>query len=51
MCWITERGLAVLDALDEPVRAAEEQLLSMLSRDEQSTLIGLLDRIRGGQPA
>lgn len=51
MCWITDRGRAVLDALDEPVRAAEEQLLSMLSRDEQRTLIGLLDRIRGGQPA
>ena len=49
LCWITPRGLGLLEALDAPVREAEEGFLSMLSRGDQAELIRLLDRIRAGQ--
>ena len=49
LCWITPRGLGLLETLDAPVREAEEGFLSMLSRGDQAELIRLLDRIRAGQ--
>ncbi len=47
-CRITDTGLALLAELDEPVAAAEDQVLAMLTEGEQETLVILLDRIRAG---
>lgn len=50
LCRISNQGLALLEALDEPMDRADDQSLAMLDGDEQRTLIDLLDRIRHGHP-
>ncbi len=45
-CSITEAGLALLEALDEPVKAADEALLGVLDRAELERLIDALERVR-----
>lgn len=50
-CYITEAGLALLDELDEPVNAADDAAVAMLSPDEQRQLVGLLDSVRAGHAA
>ena len=49
-CHITPSGLALLEALDEPVHVIEEQLMAPLGRADQKALIALLDRIRSARP-
>lgn len=48
LCWITGSGLALLESLDEPMAQADDRALSMLSADDKSHLIRLLDAIRAG---
>jgi MarR family transcriptional regulator, organic hydroperoxide resistance regulator len=47
-CRITEQGLAVLEALDEPVIEADRRLMRELSEADQRRLITLLDQVRAG---
>ncbi len=46
ICRIKPAGLELLDDLEEPMNAADDKILAMLSQPEQEQLIGLLDRIR-----
>ena len=46
LCWITQQGLEVLVSLDEPVVRTSNEALRGLTRDEQSTLVRLLDQLR-----
>ena len=48
-CRITPDGGRILDELAGPVAAADRAALSMLSEEEQRTLIALLDAIRAGR--
>lgn len=43
---ITEQGMALLAALDDPVQELHERHLGVLDENELGTLIGLLTRIR-----
>jgi DNA-binding MarR family transcriptional regulator len=43
---ITDKALAVLAALDEPLLSLEEKLLSCLSVEEQRELIRVLEKVR-----
>ncbi|HET7601141.1 MAG TPA: MarR family transcriptional regulator [Gemmatimonadales bacterium] len=45
-CLLTAAGRALLARLDEPVDAADEQVLGALSLSESRELVGLLDRAR-----
>jgi DNA-binding MarR family transcriptional regulator len=45
-CSITDAGLELLARLDEPVEAADNEVLSMLSQEDLSELIRLLAIIR-----
>lgn len=45
-CRITERGLALLDALDQPMREIDEVIMRPLGDPERRQLVGLLDRLR-----
>ena len=45
-CFITDRGLAVLEELDEAMRGADDVVVASLSDDEQRTLIELLAKVR-----
>jgi DNA-binding MarR family transcriptional regulator len=45
-CRISERGLALVGALDEPVRAVGRAAFATLSRAAQRELIARLDEIR-----
>ncbi len=45
-CWVTDRGLALLSALDAPIDAMDDRLARNLTRREQKQLIELLERIR-----
>jgi DNA-binding MarR family transcriptional regulator len=47
-CCITERGLALLDGLDEPLHAAEKAALGALSEKQLGQLLSLLDKARTG---
>ena len=49
LCWITPRALATLDRLDAPMLAAADAAMKPLARQERTTLIRLLDAIRGGE--
>lgn len=49
LCWITREGLDLLASLDEPVVKQSREAMKGLSRDEQSTLVRLLERVRAGQ--
>jgi DNA-binding MarR family transcriptional regulator len=46
LCYITEEGLALLAELDQPVDAADEAVMSGLTKAESKTLITLLDKVR-----
>lgn len=48
LCWATPKGLRLLDALDAPVDATENEQMSPLSDAEKRELIRLLDAIRAG---
>lgn len=48
VCRVTAQGLALLDRLDDPIAAADRDLLAALGDEEQRTLIHLLERIRAG---
>jgi DNA-binding MarR family transcriptional regulator len=50
-CYITERGLAVLDELDEEMRQADEIAVGNLSDEEQTHLLELLEGVRAGHRA
>jgi DNA-binding MarR family transcriptional regulator len=43
---ITDKALAVLAALDEPLKSLEEKLLGCLSVEEQRELIHVLEKVR-----
>jgi DNA-binding MarR family transcriptional regulator len=45
-CYITERGLEVLDALDEEMRQADEMAVGNLNDIEQRQLVKLLEGVR-----
>ena len=45
-CSITDAGLALLEALDEPVEAADEALLGVLDARELARLVEYLERVR-----
>jgi len=47
-CSITREGLAVLAALDEPVREVGQKRVGRLSKSQLANLLQLLDRIREG---
>jgi MarR family transcriptional regulator, organic hydroperoxide resistance regulator len=49
-CYITERGLAVLDELDEEMRDADEVAVGSLSDAEQKQLLRLLENVRARHP-
>lgn len=49
VCHVTELGLNLLADLEEPMNALDARCLAMLSPEEQSTLIHLLDRVRAGK--
>lgn len=49
LCTISEAGLRLLAALDEPVGQADLALLSMLSPTEQKRLIQTLESIRAAR--
>jgi DNA-binding MarR family transcriptional regulator len=46
LCWITPKGLAVLEKLDAPGLALADETLKGLRRKERATFIRLLDAIR-----
>ncbi len=48
LCWATPKGLQLLDALDAPVDATENEAMAPLSDAEKRELIRLLDAIRSG---
>ncbi len=45
-CFITDRGLTVLEELDEAMRAADDVVVASLTEEEQRTLIELLGKVR-----
>lgn len=45
-CRITKTGLALVNALDEPIRLSEEKALADLKANELKSLVNLLDRTR-----
>jgi DNA-binding MarR family transcriptional regulator len=51
LCTIAGAGTKLLARMDEPVKAAGDAALSMLSGGELTTLIHLLDKIRAGLAA
>jgi DNA-binding MarR family transcriptional regulator len=46
LCWITKEGLDLLGGLDDQVVTSSENALKGLSREQQSTLVRLLDQLR-----
>jgi DNA-binding MarR family transcriptional regulator len=49
LCYITDRGLEVLDQLDEAMRRADDEVVGDLDDSEQRQLLKLLQRVRAGQ--
>lgn len=49
-CYITDGGLAVLNALDVAMREADDAAVGVLTEDEQRALIRLLEGVRARQP-
>ena len=48
-CSITEKGLALLRQMDEPINRAEEEALSMLNGKDIERLIEILEAVRSHQ--
>ena len=46
LCWITDRGLALLGELESPVAEAATAVFGKLSAAEVETLLSLLERLR-----
>jgi MarR family transcriptional regulator, organic hydroperoxide resistance regulator len=46
LCWITQEGLDLLASLDDEVLRSSDEALKGLTRDQQSALVRLLDRLR-----
>lgn len=51
ICVVTAEGKRLLDSVNPQVNAADAEVVSVLSDKELTTLIGLLDRIRGANAA
>jgi DNA-binding MarR family transcriptional regulator len=49
LCHITPKGLALLDALEGPISAADDASVSALGVAEQRTLVKLLDSVRASR--
>lgn len=49
LCYITDRGLQVLDELDEAMRRADDEVVGDLDEAEQRHLLKQLERVRAGQ--
>jgi DNA-binding MarR family transcriptional regulator len=45
-CYITDQGLAIVDELDEEMRAADDVAVGNLTDAEQKELLKLLERVR-----
>jgi MarR family transcriptional regulator, organic hydroperoxide resistance regulator len=45
-CYITDQGLAIVDELDEEMRAADDVAVGSLTDAEQKELLKLLERVR-----
>jgi MarR family transcriptional regulator, organic hydroperoxide resistance regulator len=45
-CQVRQRGLRVLEALDQPIRGADHACLGELTEAQRQTLVHLLDRVR-----
>jgi DNA-binding MarR family transcriptional regulator len=45
-CWITKAGLELLDIMDAPVDAVDDDILREMTDDDVVTLIRLLDQVR-----
>jgi DNA-binding MarR family transcriptional regulator len=48
LCYITPQGLALLDALDGSINAADDASVTALDEAEQRTLVKLLGLVRAG---
>jgi DNA-binding MarR family transcriptional regulator len=46
LCWITPKGAALLETLDDPMMQFGEQLMKGLKPEQRTTLIRLLDTLR-----
>ncbi len=46
LCWITPKGAALLEKLDQPVIELGEQIIKGLNHEERLTLIRVLDALR-----
>ena len=46
LCWITQKGLDLLAGLDAVVIRQSDEALKGLTRDEQASLVRLLDQVR-----
>ena len=46
LCWITQKGLDLLAGLDAVVIRQSDEALKGLTRDEQASLVHLLDQVR-----
>ena len=49
-CYITDKGLAILNGLDEEMRDADEVAVGSLSEAEQKQLLRLLENVRARHP-
>jgi DNA-binding MarR family transcriptional regulator len=49
LCWLTAPGLALVEALDDPVDRADIEAVAMLSPGEQDHLLRMLVSIRSGK--
>jgi DNA-binding MarR family transcriptional regulator len=46
LCWITPKGAALLEKLDQPVVELGEQVIKGLTHEDRVTLIRVLDALR-----
>ncbi len=46
LCWITPKGAALLEKLDQPMNELGEQIIKGLNHEERLTLIRVLDALR-----
>jgi len=49
-CYISDKGLAILDELDEEMRDADEAAVGDISESEQKQLLKLLEGVRSRHP-
>ncbi|MFY9824149.1 MAG: MarR family transcriptional regulator [Thermoanaerobaculia bacterium] len=49
LCWLTPPGLALVERLDDPIDAADQEAVAMLSAEDQERLLHLLEAIRARQ--